>query len=403
VTRVDEPPKGGQIGPVIKDLEKTLLRIGERLNHFQRENKDLSSRLGLSIFEKNQIARILDSIHFGIIIMDAQDHVTHVNDFMLKFLNRKREDVLDHPLQEVLIHDEIRYVLSQWEAMGQGGNANHLEVSFPEVAPGEIFQISFSHVADSDKSPLCKMIFLRNITSEKLSDEANHKFIAHVAHELFTPLTNIKSYNEMLMDGEVKDGEMQKEFYNTINEETNRLSRLIQNLLDISKIEMGSLTINKGLVRTDWFVDSCVSPIEASARDKKITLVKNLPDTFPFLIADKELLKAAIINILGNAVKYTPENGKITYSIYEQDNMVVFDVIDTGYGISEEDLSHVFEKFYRSQDPQITAQAGSGLGMAIASEIVHLHDGEIDVKSKPGEGTYFTIRIPKEDYQVGKQ
>jgi len=163
------------------------------------------------------------------------------------------------------------------------------------------------------------------------------------------------------------------------------------------------MSLTKGLVKTDWFVEDCISTIEGSAQDKNISIVKALPDIFPSMMADKELLKVALNNILGNAVKYTPEGGTITFGISEQDNMVVFDITDTGYGIDEEDVPHVFEKFYRSDDSQITTQSGSGLGLATAYEIAQLHDGVATVSSELGKGSQFTIRIPKEEYNLGKQ
>jgi signal transduction histidine kinase len=115
------------------------------------------------------------------------------------------------------------------------------------------------------------------------------------------------------------------------------------------------------------------------------------------------LIKGAIINILGNALKYTPEHGKITFVIDDQSEVVTFEVIDTGYGISQEELPRIFDKFFRSSNPQITIQAGSGLGLAITTEIIRLHGGEIDVKSQLGEGTHITIRIPKEVHYLGKE
>jgi signal transduction histidine kinase len=111
----------------------------------------------------------------------------------------------------------------------------------------------------------------------------------------------------------------------------------------------------------------------------------------------------AIINILGNAVKYTPEGGHIEFSLKEDDGMVIFEVNDSGYGISDEDIAHIFDKFYRSNNPQVCEQQGTGLGLGIAAEIVQLHDGGIAVQSKLGKGTRFTIRIPKEEYYLENQ
>jgi len=248
-----------------------------------------------------------------------------------------------------------------------------------------------------------KVISFKNITSEKTAERAKHEFVTNITHELLTPLTTINSYNEMLMDDEVDNKEMQKEFYNTISEETGRLTRLVKNLLNISKIEMGSMTLNKGLVKSDWLFDDCMTTVEGTAQKKNITIERNLPDNFPSLFGDKELLKVAIINILGNAVKYTPEDGHIKFTLSEQDDVAIFEVVDDGYGISKEDLPHIFDKFYRSTDSRITEQTGSGLGLALTSEIIRLHGGEIEVTSEPDEGSHFVIRLPKEEYYLGKQ
>jgi signal transduction histidine kinase len=394
---------GGKIAPIIQGFEQSLNQIKEKMKQIETDNMGLASKLGVITFEKNQIINILDSINFGIIITDIQDNVSLINEYMLKLLNKKRADVIDHPLGQILEHDEINSFISQQDSLQHFSKVSDIEITFPDLAPAEIFQVSSSYLVDSQKAPIGKMISVKNVTREKQAGEAQQSFVAHVSHELLTPVTNIKSYSEMLMEGEIEDIEVQKEFYNTINEETNRLTNLIKNLLNISKMEMGSLTLSKGLVRTDWFVEGCLTPIEASAHDKHITIEKILPDAFPSLLADKELLKNAIINILGNALKYTPENGHITFSISEEDNMVVFEIIDDGYGISEENLPHIFEKFYRASDSQVTEQAGSGLGLAITSEIVRLHNGEIGVESEPGKGSHFTIRIPKEEYYIGTQ
>jgi len=205
------------------------------------------------------------------------------------------------------------------------------------------------------------------------------------------------------MGGDIDDAEMRKEFYNTINSEADRLSALIQNTLSLSRIEMGSLTLNKALVKTDWLARDCIGAVESAAREKRIVLDKNFPEVFPTLVGDKELLKVAIINFLSNAVKYTPENGKITVSLTDLSGAVVFDIIDSGIGISPDDLPHIYDRSFRSQDPRVRDQAGSGLGLAIASEIIHLHGGEVEVESEPGEGTHFSIRFPKEEYYIGKQ
>ena len=391
-----------ELQTVIDGMEQAVQKVRSQIQQTKEENLALISRLGVARFEQTQISGILDAIPFGIIVTDTRDNVVFINQYLLKLLRRKREDVVDRPLAAVIANPEIISCAAQQDNTQRSTNPKPIETTFLELAPGERFQVTIAYLTDHRQELTGKMISIRNITIAKMAEESQQQFIAHVAHELRTPLTNIKSYSEMLMDGEVTDREMQREFYNTINAETDRLASLVHTLLNISKIEMGSMTVNKGLVRTDWFVDGCLLAIEATARDKHLTIERRMPDNFPSLLADKELLQGAIINVLGNALKYTPEHGKITFAISDQDEAVAFEVIDSGYGIAAEDLPHIFEKFYRSNDNNITAQKGSGLGLAITAEIVHLHGGHIDVQSHAGVGTHVTVRIPKAEHYLGK-
>ena len=397
------PEKDSGVIHMIQDLERSFLHIREELSTTAADNMKIAARLGVVIFEKNQIEKIIDSIDLGIIITDIHENIMNINAFVLTLLNKNRKDVMNRPLAEILMNEEIKEFLSSQELENSPHVLRQTETSFPDLAPGKTFLISLTHLKDDGGAVISNMISMKDITNQKSMEEASQGFIAQVAHEFLTPLTTIGSYNEMLMDGEIQDREMQKEFYNTISEETTRLSRLIQNLLSIAKIEMGGITLNKGLVKTDWLVGDSMAAVEGSALKKNIRIVKNMPDNFPSFVGDKELLKIAVINVLGNAVKYSPENASITITLLEQNDMIVFSIKDTGYGISQEDLPHIFEKFYRSKNSNITKQTGSGLGLPMTAEIVHLHGGEVEVQSDPGEGTQFTIIMPKEEYYLGKQ
>ena len=395
--------KNGGVGEIIRELEQSVVKLKDKYEKIQTENINLTTKCGIISFEKNNVFSILDSINHGIIVTDIQDNVTHINSYMLNLLDKNRNDVIDHPIAEILGHDQINAFILQQEELEHGKNSGYMEATFPGMASEEFFQVSLNYLTGKERGVIGKVISFKNITTEKSSEKAKHEFITHITHELLTPLTTINSYNEMLMGDEIDNIEMQKEFYNTISDETRRLTRLVKNLLNISKIEMGSLTLNKGLVKTDWLFDDCLTAVEGSAQKKNITIERNLPDNFPSLFGDKELLKVGIINILGNAVKYTPEKGQIKFTLTEQDDVVVFEVIDNGYGISKDDLAHIFDKFYRSTDPLVTEQTGSGLGLALTSEIIRLHGGEVEASSKVDEGSHFIIRLPKEEYYLGKQ
>lgn len=201
----------------------------------------------------------------------------------------------------------------------------------------------------------------------------------------------------MLMDDELNDRDTKIEFYNTINVEADRLARLINNLLNISKIEMGSLMINKDLVKSREFLEDILVSLKSLGVSKNVKLESILPDKLSSLVIDKGLLHVAILNILSNAIKYTPQGGAVTIGAEEDESHIMIDVVDTGYGISNEDLPHIFDKFFRSSHESIQGQTGSGLGLALSREIIRLHNGEIEVTSKTGQGTHFTVTLPKAD------
>ena len=395
--------KNAGIADLISELEQSLVQLKQKYENIEVENTNLKTKCGVISFEKTNIFNILDSINYGIIVTDIQDNINYVNAYMLNILNKSKEEIIDRSLYESLENDEINSFILQQDGVAKKNGPSSIDVKFPDLAPNETFMASISFLRDREEAVIGKVISIKNVTGEKSAEKQKHEFVANVTHELLTPLTTIKSYNEMLIDDELDNVELQKEFYNTISEETNRLTSLVKNLLSISKIEMGSLTIEKGLIKSDWLFNDCLAAVEGAALKKKVSIERELPDNFPSLVGDKELLKAAIINILGNAVKYTPENGHIKFMLTEQDDFIIFEVTDDGCGISKADLPHIFDKFYRSTDPHVTEQTGSGLGLALTSEIVRLHGGEIEVNSKPDEGSHFMIRLPKEEYYLGKQ
>jgi signal transduction histidine kinase len=381
--------------PVIEHLDRSVTELKTRLREIALNNTQLTSQLGVAAFEKDQMFRALDALEFGVIVLDLQDNVTHANRSAATLLGRRLGEIADQPLEAVAPPEMAAYV-AEHTGTRRGGD-EHLDLEFPG-SPGEQHRVGVTPLKDAGGGFTGKLVHLRNVSRTRRAEEAQRELIAQLAHELLTPLTTMKTYSEMLMDGEVRSPAMQGEFYNTINEEADRLSRLIQNLLNIAKMEMGTLTLSKGLVKTDWLIETTLPAVEAAARDKHIAIQTHAPDRYPAVVADKELLKVVLVNILGNAVKYTPENGAITFSLQDEETAIVFEIADTGYGILSEDLPHIFDKFYRSQDPKIRAQPGSGLGLATAAQIVRLHGGSIEVHSEVGRGTRFTIRLPKEKY-----
>ncbi len=220
-------------------------------------------------------------------------------------------------------------------------------------------------------------------------------FLAHITHELRTPLTNIRAYAETLSEDFFDDEQTRRECYNVIMSETRRLSRLIEDVLSVSQIEAGASRFERVEVRLDQSLRQAVQDVQANADAKQIELALRIPSKVPAVLGDRMRLQQVWINLLGNAVKYTPQGGSVTLAIQSDDHVVRVCVTDTGIGIAPEHQEKVFEKFYRVEGPEVEAIEGSGLGLAITQEIVRMHGGTIRLESELGNGSTFIVELPR--------
>jgi PAS domain S-box-containing protein len=387
---------------------KATSTVEDKFRHVISQYKDRYQKLSVSCedmevansvlsYEKERIESVIDSLDDGIIVRDLVGCIIHVNRAMAYLMNVSRQKIIGNTLQDSIDNEEIISFIERNQLNGNSFTQKNLKVTLKQFGGEKIVLISYLPLLSPEESVLGSIIIAKDITAAKMAQQNQSDFIAHVSHELRTPLTTIKSYVEMLMDDEISDGNTKIDFYNTINDEANRLSRLINNLLNISKIETGSLIINKDMIKTREFFEDIVQSIKPQAISKNINLESIVPDKVSALVVEKDLLRVSILNILGNAIKYTPAGGSITFKSEEDDSHVTVDISDTGYGISEEELPHIFDKFFRSSEEKIKKHTGNGLGLALSREIIRLHGGKIDVISNLGQGTHFTLKLPKED------
>ncbi len=237
---------------------------------------------------------------------------------------------------------------------------------------------------------------VRDVTQQKLADQMRDQFVNAASHELRTPLANIKAYAETLALSEVIDVEQQKEFCNTIDAEVSRLARFVDDLLHLSRMEVGSTSLSRQVTDMGRLLREAVDKIAGQIRQKQLQFDVELPAKLPELIVDKEKLIVALVNLLGNAAKYTPEGGRVCLHVEAnaRENALVIEVEDTGIGIPVEDLPRVFDKFYRASDPRVHRQTGSGLGLSLTQEIIRLHGGKLTVQSELDKGSKFTVILP---------
>ena len=377
-------PAGGLVSHVNK-REDSSDGDEELVANLRLTNKLLS-------YNVRKFETVLDNLNDGIMILDSSGRVLAMNHIMEQLLNLKRGDIKGKHIRECQGGNLIlNFVLEHSESIDK------LVEKTADINVGSSYlRVSYKTLIRGDGHPNGSLLIARDITSQKLADQAKIEFLSHVSHELKTPLNTIKAYTEMLVGGEVTGRDTVVEFCNTMNEEAGRLSTLINNLLHLSKIEMGGLVLSRSMTRTKEFIEG-IFKVATAQKKKNINYELILPEKPPPVNIDKEFMGIVLMNLIGNAIKYTPEHGKITLRVDEEGDRLMIHVIDTGIGISEEDKLHIFDKFYRSSDAQVRDKTGHGLGLSIAKQIVELHDGEIRVISKKGEGSQFSVILPVEE------
>jgi len=236
---------------------------------------------------------------------------------------------------------------------------------------------------------------LQNTYEElKQLDRLKTEFVNTVSHELRAPLHSISGFVQLLYSGKIKDERTQRECLETIARQTRHLTRLIDDLLDVSRMESGRLELRKGPVRIYEVIQNVIAELQPLADEKQITLTTKATPDLPIISADSERLGQVIRNLVHNAIKFTHENGHVSVSASTKDGQLLVQVQDDGIGIAAEAIPHLFERFYQVRGPNKRSTGGTGLGLYICKQIVTAHGGNIWVESEPGKGSTFSFSLP---------
>jgi signal transduction histidine kinase len=235
---------------------------------------------------------------------------------------------------------------------------------------------------------------LQDITQQTLATEARDQFLMTATHEFRTPLANLQAYAEALVNQDCPDQESQKAFCNTIQSEAKRLARLVDQLLSVGQIEAGSMVINRLQLEILPILEETFEHSRKPAELKEIQLQQHFPAKFPTVMGDRDKLQAVLVNLVGNAIKYTPNGGEVTVSCRNDDQWLYIEVADNGPGIPSEEQERVFEKFFRGSNALDSSEPGNGLGLAFAREVARMHGGDISLESTVGSGSVFTLHLP---------
>ena len=332
-----------------------------------------------------------DAMSQGVLLVDEKMRVKHINGAAASFLRAKRDNAAGADVRTIIEQSDVMESI-QAIVTGAVRKKTVIEVERQGDAGAGVLRFSIRPVRREDSA--AAMILIEDITQQKVAEESRNAFVAHATHELRTPLTNIRLYLETAMEDGENDPAIRGKALNVINQEARRLERIVGEMLSVSEIEAGSLRLRSDDVRLDVLLNDLKTDYEPQAADKKIALKFDLPPKLPVIRGDRDKLALAMHNLLGNAMKYTPEGGRVTVAVKEDGKQLVFAVTDTGIGISDEDAERIFERFYRAKDKRVEKITGTGLGLTLAREVVRLHGGDVTVESELNKGSTFTITVP---------
>ena len=341
--------------------------------------------------ESKRLHSILSYMTDGVLATNRRGQITMINDMAKRQLGVESDDALNQNILELLkIEDEyeLRDLITQSpEMMIYSQNVNGEYISL---------RVRFALIRRESGFISGLVAVLHDTTEQEKEERERRLFVSNVSHELRTPLTSVKSYLEALDEGALYDP-VAPDFIKVSLNETNRMMRMVTDLLHLSRIDNATSHLDVELINFTAFITFILNRFDkmrSQDEDKKYELVRDYPINSVWIEIDTDKMTQVIDNILNNAIKYSPDGGKITVSMKTTDDQMILSISDQGLGIPKEDLPKIFDRFYRVDKARSRAQGGTGLGLAIAKEIIKQHNGFIWAKSEYGKGSTFTIVLP---------
>ncbi|MFC1739178.1 ATP-binding protein [Planctomycetota bacterium] len=386
-------PELAQLCQAINELTE---KDSESISEFEKRLNDLHTRIQLVQKQKRNTEAIIYSIQDAVIVVDEFDRLLMANEAAGRLFDFDWKSAQHEHLNELIVGEKSEFVDLLCSSRQSRVQYKKKEIQFSVDGREKFFDCIVSCVHDEAEHVCGVAAVLHDVTREKEISQMKNDFVNHVSHELKTPLASITAYSEMLADGEAKDEQTKKEFYSVIQSQANRLNRLIEDVLNISRIESGLVKVEKTPVSLTILIEEQMQMIKKYADEKNIEVSGQKPIVFDQVNVDRDMISQVIVNLLSNAVKYTPSGGsvEIMTEVDENERLVRFTVTDNGVGIPPEELKHVFDKFYRVGRNKKQAK-GTGLGLSLVKQIVEkVHNGRVFVTSKPGVGSTFGFELP---------
>jgi two-component system phosphate regulon sensor histidine kinase PhoR len=373
-----------------------VTQVRHRVDQLRLQKKELDIQMRVADAERQNTEAIIFSISDAVLVIDSFGELIMANTAAEKFFNFRSGEWRHRPLDRVVDDGSLVALIKDARTTGDHNVRRQVDYSTLRDGKTQTFNITLSTVVDANGQSRGVVAVFHDITREREIAQIKTDFVSAVSHELRTPLSSIKAYVEMLVDGEAHDENTRRHFYEIIQSETDRLQRLISNILNISRIESGVVEIQRQSIQANEVVQEVVAMMRPQADEKGLQLDCELDGPLPTLWADRDLLHRAILNVVGNAVKYTDQGGRVRIATRAdaETGHVAVSISDNGIGIRSQDLPRIFDKFYRAPDSSSIAK-GTGLGLNLVKHIVEtVHDGEISVASEVGVGTTMILKFP---------
>ena len=343
-----------------------------------------------AVSNQSRLEAVFLSMFDGVMVVDQSQTIKLMNQRLRESLHVTQEPVGCKPL-EIIRNFEIQEIVEKVLRLNKPLESKELTVFMPEE---RTLLIHATPVIRENKVEGAVLVF-HNITELRRLENIRRDFVANVSHELRTPISTIRGYAETLLDGALDDKSHAKEFVQIIYQDSERLAKLVNDLLDLARIESGKVKLN--LVECSLYdiAGKIIKVLQKLAKDRSVTIENNISQALAPVRADETMLSQVFLNLIENGIKYNKPCGKVMIHTREEGDFLKIFIEDTGIGIPQEDLPRVFERFYRVDKAHSRQLSGTGLGLSIVKHIVQAHNGEVSVLSRRNEGSIFTFTLPK--------
>ncbi|MGB7604218.1 MAG: ATP-binding protein [Lutisporaceae bacterium] len=369
--------RNDEIGELAKAIDFMAASLRDKINSIKDKNTKMEA--------------ILSSVVNGIIAVDSNENILFINPMAHQMLNIAETDIVGKHMLRVIRNNKIDNIIKDI-LKNKSFEESEITINYPSEKIFRLYSNAITY-PESDRI-IGIIIIIQDITEIKNLEKMRSEFVANVSHELKTPLTSIKGFVETLKAGAIEDNDAAVRFLNIIEDEANRLNRLISDILSLSEVENKKSKPRNEIIDTREKIIEIVSLLQNQAVHKSISLNAKIEANVDKLKGDTDQFKQMLINLIDNALKYTPEGGTIEVAAYNLENNVVIRIKDNGIGIPKEHIPRLFERFYRVDKARSRNVGGTGLGLAIVKHIVLQFEGKIEVQSEVGKGTEFILSIP---------